>query len=367
MNKIIALRALTSEHHATHIVPSIFTITWNLGKRCNYDCSYCNPTVHDWTSPHLSLDTIKSFLSKAYVWAEQEQKTIKWTFTGGEPYLHPDILEILSTTANSPQCDMVTVTSNGSLPLDLFQQSLESVTNLTVSLHFDRDKEEIEKTVDKVIALSNNNPNKFITVQVMMYPGKFDFIKTITDKLTANSVKHVYRRIRPFKSELRQDLYGDKTNRETNKTRVDAVEHRRQKIKIKSYNDTNLLTIYENNEYYTDDEITWLAENIPEVRWNNVGVWDDKEIYSEANSDELVSKNLHQFKNWTCYIGVDGAYIESTGEIFRGVCTNGGAIGTLDNFTGFSTEPTVCNYNLCLSNPDQTTRKASLGNEKFIT
>ena len=34
-------------------------VEWNLGKRCNYDCSYCGSDIHDRTSEHMPWDVIK--------------------------------------------------------------------------------------------------------------------------------------------------------------------------------------------------------------------------------------------------------------------------------------------------------------------
>jgi organic radical activating enzyme len=345
MQKIIAIRSLISTHHAQNIQPKIFSITWNIGKRCNFDCSYCSPTVHDWSSPHLDLIKIKTFLEKTNAWAIENYRTVKWTLTGGEPFLHPNIIEILSEIKATESCDdILTVTSNGSLPLDLYQKSLTSLTNLTISLHFDRPEKEVEKIVEKIIKLNQQNPNRFITVQVLMFPGKFKFIKQITEKFVENSVKHVYRRIRPYTEEIYQMTYGDLDKHKLLKTKITIQENQEKNDKLKNYLEDNLLKIYKNEEYYTADELVWLEENVSEVRWNNIGVWDDKEQYHEMNSDELVSQNLHQFKGWTCYIGVDCAAIDPAGDIFRGACTNGGVIGSIENFQGFVTEPTQCGH-----------------------
>ena len=368
MNNIIAIRSLASPHHATHIEPTVFSVTWDLGKRCNYDCSYCSPTVHDWTSPHMPLDTAKEFLAKVDAWAIDNQRTVKWSFTGGEPYLNPEIIDILSAVRDTKSCDdMIAVITNGSMPLELYQESMASVTNLTISLHFDRTPKEIEKTLEKIIVLNTANPDRFITVQVMMYPGKFDYISTVVKQLEANNVKHVYRRIRPFTDDLYSDLFGDQDKRTVLKTKVNADTHHQQRGELKSYLHNNLLRIYDSGEYYTEQELIWLKTNIPEVRWQNIGVWDKDKNYSEINSDELVSNNLHQFKDWTCYVGVDSAYIDSTGDIYRGSCTNGGSIGSVGDFVGFCTVPTVCGYKLCISNQDLIIRKSASGHEKLIT
>ena len=37
---------------------NVFQVTWDLGRRCNYDCSYCPMHRHDNFSPHASLEEL---------------------------------------------------------------------------------------------------------------------------------------------------------------------------------------------------------------------------------------------------------------------------------------------------------------------
>jgi len=74
-------------------------IDWNLGKRCNYGCSYCPDSVHDKKSPHISLnqflkafDNIENTIPKG--------KKLKITFTGGEPTFNPNFFPFVSFLKN---------------------------------------------------------------------------------------------------------------------------------------------------------------------------------------------------------------------------------------------------------------------------
>ena len=33
-------------------------VTWDIGRRCNFDCVYCDPLTHDNFSPHANLKTL---------------------------------------------------------------------------------------------------------------------------------------------------------------------------------------------------------------------------------------------------------------------------------------------------------------------
>jgi len=37
---------------------NVFQVTWDIGRRCNYDCSYCPAHRHDNFSPHATLEEL---------------------------------------------------------------------------------------------------------------------------------------------------------------------------------------------------------------------------------------------------------------------------------------------------------------------
>ena len=59
-------------------------VTWDLGRRCNYDCSYCPAHRHDNFSPHATLEELKAndlYLrgkrGQPYVYLESPLKFVK--------------------------------------------------------------------------------------------------------------------------------------------------------------------------------------------------------------------------------------------------------------------------------------------------
>ena len=63
-------------------------IEWNLSKRCNYDCSYCPPEIHDHSSPHTDIDILKNAIDRL----SRINKPVRISFTGGEPCVHPKFI-----------------------------------------------------------------------------------------------------------------------------------------------------------------------------------------------------------------------------------------------------------------------------------
>jgi len=62
-------------------------IEWNIGKRCNYDCSYCPSMIHDNISPHTDINILKTTVD---VLSNLGTK-VRLSLTGGEPCVHSDI------------------------------------------------------------------------------------------------------------------------------------------------------------------------------------------------------------------------------------------------------------------------------------
>ena len=56
----VALSSLESFDHATKKDHGWFHVEWFMGRRCNYDCSYCSALEHDNISPHVKFEDIQN-------------------------------------------------------------------------------------------------------------------------------------------------------------------------------------------------------------------------------------------------------------------------------------------------------------------
>jgi len=356
---LVALRSLRSEHHANNIEPQVVLVNWNLGKRCNYDCSYCSPYVHDWVSPHHPIDHIRNFVGQVNDWAALQNKTFNMSITGGEPFVHPDILEILRTIHQATAFgDQLSAITNGSMPLKLYKQSLEYLTHLTVSLHLEKPEAETQTTLHKIIELHHKYPEHWISVQVMCAPGKLQFVENVVMPiLESNGIKFTLRRIRPWLNETHEEWQT--TPKKEILKQVYTLEQQTQHKKLeKDTLDRRLYQVYAEETFYTADELDWLATHIPATAWQNIGVWDQDLNYTETNSDTMVSNNANQFHGWRCFVGVDSLFLDFDGLVYRGPCQNGGPIGQLGSKIAFLNQSVVCERQVCISNLDQTIRKS---------
>ena len=175
--------------HASKKYKQWVRIEWNMGRRCNFDCSYCGADLHDNKSKHLPFEKFDDAVRTMREFYADKQ--IRMSLTGGEPFVHPRILDILQLFPKYGVDEVSTIT-NGSLPLAKYQQALEYIDNLIFSWHFEFLRVDHMKHV-----LSNLN-RKQVKVHLMYLPGHLEEIKNVVDWLKDNNVKFNVRRIRPM-------------------------------------------------------------------------------------------------------------------------------------------------------------------------
>ena len=339
---IVAISSLESPHHAENKVPNIVSVSWSLGRRCNYDCSYCGSDIHDNFSSHISLENVKQFTNNLNEHYASLGKRIKFNITGGEPYVHPQILEILEHIHSLSQTEQIVVVTNGSLPLELYIDSLEFINNLTVSLHLERSIVETYSTLTKINLI--NKHDVFLNVNLMALPGQFDLVKSIIEKLNEHTVLYVLRGINPRIDYNQEIVPIGESGMERH-----VVDHEN----YDAFYDENRKGLKE--KYYSKDELAFLDSHTNN-KWQNIRVHTE-DGYTETNTDELNDKGLNKFKGWTCFAGVDSLYIDFDGNVYKSWCLNEGKIGHITEHYLVATKPTICQKNVCSCNTDLVIRK----------
>jgi hypothetical protein len=135
--------------------PIPYQVLWDLGRRCNYDCSYCWTSVHNRTDDHKDYDLLVSTADNLIDnWSNKE--SIRWNFGGGEPTLHPKFLEFLKHLKSRDQWIMLT--SNGTRDHKYWAEAVQYLNSINLSAHFDglldeKDEDRFIKNVKKKILL----------------------------------------------------------------------------------------------------------------------------------------------------------------------------------------------------------------------
>jgi organic radical activating enzyme len=163
-----------------------YQILWDIGRRCNYDCHYCWPAVHNRTDSHkdynLIINTIDNLVTN---WANDDK--IRWNFGGGEPTLHPRFLDILKHLSNKNQ--WVMVTTNGTRDHKYWKEAAQYINSVNFSAHFDgliSDKEEnrFVKNIETVCEHFNiHNDDHWAEVKIMSPPKYIDRAIKLKEKI----------------------------------------------------------------------------------------------------------------------------------------------------------------------------------------
>ncbi len=92
------------------------------GTLCNLQCTHCFLSCGPENKTHemITVDTIRWYLKEASTLGVKE-----FYFTGGEPFLHPQIADIIRETLN---CGPATVLSNGTLITDAVAQAFSQIS-----------------------------------------------------------------------------------------------------------------------------------------------------------------------------------------------------------------------------------------------
>jgi len=167
----------------TMLYRDLFSVSWLLGRYCNYRCSYCWPYARSDTKDHrptpLMLHTVDEIKRQA---RERNFNSFHFSLSGGEPTFHPayiDILNHLNNDVHNTNYTSVHMTSNMSRPIKWFEtQYVPAVKNfhrasITASCH----REHVD-TQQKVVDFANKlvlcqEYDTQVTVNQVMVPEQF--------------------------------------------------------------------------------------------------------------------------------------------------------------------------------------------------
>lgn len=160
-------------------------VYWEIGRRCNYDCSYCWPWIHNNTDPHKSL----AELMRATRLIEEKfikDGKVNFIISGGEPTANKDFLDWLRYLNSCGH--HVSLHSNGSRKPDYYEEIIE-YGDLNLSVHFEfYDRARFVKVVEAVAAKKaklNNYRVGHLEVKFMMAPHNRDEAKALAEELKA--------------------------------------------------------------------------------------------------------------------------------------------------------------------------------------
>ena len=173
-----------------------FSLTWQIDIRCNYECMYCSANWHDNSSGFKSLEELQQAWYTIFDKTRNLNLPYKIAFTGGELTANKNFLPFVTWLRDnySEQLFKILVTTNGSASTHYYKKMLESVDNLTFSLHTEHADE--QKFFGMMLDLSKDlTKGKFLHVAIMNEYWNQDRIPMYTKLLDKNNISYTVNEI----------------------------------------------------------------------------------------------------------------------------------------------------------------------------
>jgi len=290
-------------------------IEWNIGKRCNYNCSYCPSEIHDSTSPHTDIQILKSTIDRLVAL----DKPIRLSFTGGEPTVHPKFSELIKY-ARHKGIQWISVTTNGTLPYE-FYASLP-VDQYVFSLHLEYDWMRVYNTMSKIADMTEIK----LIAQIMCHHDHENSAVTLFARCLTDHIPATLRRIRWTQGD--HDLFNDMR--------------------------------------YHPDYLNWIKQQEATVQANTLLFYKDKPM-EQLHANDVIKLHLNKYKGWTCNAGIESLMINWDGDVHRATCRVGSSLGNIykGEFVAPS-EPVTCDRNFCTCAADIPLTKYAPTQEKLV-
>jgi len=335
----------------TLLYRDLFTVSWLLGRFCNYRCSYCWPYARSDTKDHrpteLCLKTIDEIKRQA---RKNGFNSFHFSLSGGEPTFHPgylDILKHLSDDVANTNYTSIHMTSNCSRPMKWFETYIEYAkpfhrASITASLHIEHlsDKQKMQEFADKLIFCQENDVQ--ITINMVMVPARFNedyenalffHNQGINVTLKPQSDPTASKVVDGYTPEQMKQLWNGMPQRaytESKRTTVRPLP----KFQIPAN------TIGENDKSVP-----------PHMQVEFTDKYGKKWYMDQA--ERFNAFGFNNFKGWHCNSGFQGIVIrEPDGSIKRSYSCNDVPLGNIE--TGFKlfTGPVKCISSNCVSSAD---------------
>ena len=277
-----------------------------LGNACNFACSYCPANLHDGSVRWQGVDEVVALYDAIRAhYAQRLGKQVWIQFTGGEPTMHPRIVELLE--AASDRGFAVSLISNGSRTLRFWQKIRDHLDSVILTYHSEFVAHphflEIGRYLDQAMP---------VHVNVTMLPDRFDETYDRAVEI-AETLPGATLSLKPLREDFRDGLYP-----------------------------------------YSPDQLRRMEAGI-DVPGQKRGATprgvmiartaDGRDERTRANA--FILRGSNRWRGYACNAGLESLRVKGNGQIYRAVCASGGQLGRLGAPIALPTEPIRCDRDSC--------------------
>lgn len=177
----------------------VFTVNWNIGLRCNFDCMYCPDMFHNLSDIDMTLLELQNNWRNIISKTANKGLKYKITFTGGEVTVNKDFLTFITWLSDEygEEISELGFTTNGSASrqfyLDAINISIVSFISFSTHSEFFNER----KFFETVIAVHERSQeiNKSIHVNIMDEYWNTTRTKLYSEFLQRKHISHSLNRI----------------------------------------------------------------------------------------------------------------------------------------------------------------------------
>lgn len=304
----------------------LFSVSWILGRFCNYKCSYCWPYARSNTIDYQSLTVYKRAIDEIKRQSRRNGFTdFHWSFSGGEPTAYrqlSDLIKHLDDDVQTPyqSVHMTTNLSPGSKWWTTWCTNTEMMQrrSITASYHAEFAKE--QEFGDKCLQLIYERVH--VTVNQVMVPDQF------------------------------YELYA----------RCERLHNRGINVTLKPQSDQTASRIVDG---YTEDMIDKMQTGFPQQS-EGEDIYQIA-LYASDNTEYLFDQaerfnafQFNKFEDWNCNSGYQSVVVRSN-DVKRSYSCHDEILGTLTNGFALFRIPKKCITPICVSSADSKIPKVKVG------
>lgn len=339
----------------------LFTVSWLLGRFCNYRCSYCWPYARSDTKDHrpteLCLITVDEIKRQA---RERNFNSFHFSLSGGEPTFHPgylDILKHLADDVDNTNYTSIHMTSNCSRPMKWFETYVEYAkafhrASITASLHTEHvdTPAKMQEFADKLIFCQEHDVQ--VTINMVMVPEWFE--RDYTNALFFHN-QGINITLKPMSDPTASKVVDGYTSDMLKKLHNGMPQRAFTEVKNK------YVKRPEPRFFKTPDPIYKEGSTVPQ-HFQVEFVDKENNIWYMDQAERFNAFNFNKFKDWECSSGYRSIVIrEPDGSIKRSYSCDDLPLGNIE--TGFKLfdGPMTCISNNCVSSADSKIPKRAPG------
>jgi len=170
-----------------------FFVVWDTGRRCNYDCTYCEASRHDNHSKHKSLDELKETFDFVKQWSSMYNAKRKnppataISFTGGEPTVNPNFWKLVDYIKEQPEEYNLSLTTNGAWHPKFSKKIIDNFGGATVSYHAEAAQSLKDQAIENILLLAETD--MWLQVNIMLHVDYWDETVAVYNMLKSKGIK----------------------------------------------------------------------------------------------------------------------------------------------------------------------------------